>query len=111
MATRQHLEAVAAVEAWCKANKIKLICKPRHVFARTYVIGQAAPQCLVVAQCWADKEPGPAAMDKLFGRRQNCLSTVHVFDKSLQAGDWCITAYVSTTGSGQPIAIPIPEPK
>ena len=111
MATKQYLEAVKAVESWCAKNKIKLISKPRHVFPRSYVIGHAAVQCLVVAECWADKEPGPATVDKLFGRRQNALNLVHVFDKSLQAGDWCITAYVSTIGSGQPVAIPIPEPK
>jgi hypothetical protein len=109
MATKQYLEAVRAVEAWCEKNKIKLISKPRHVFARAYVVGQAAPQCLVVAQCWADKERYPKVMDSLFGRRQNGLNNVHLFDKSLQAGDWCITAYISTSGCGQPVAIPIPE--
>lgn len=106
MATKQYLEAVKAVEAWCKKHKIKLISKPRHVHPRAYVVGHAASACLIISKCWTESEPHLQAWDKRYP-----LGIVNQFDNSLKPGDWCITAYISTAGSGQPVAIPIPEQK
>ena len=104
MTTKQQREASIAVQEWCKKQKIQLNSKLRHIHPRSYVVGHAASACLIVARCWADSEPHTKAWNK-----QYPLQIVHKFDKSLKAGDWCITAYVSTTGSGEPIAIPIKE--
>jgi hypothetical protein len=106
MATKQYLEAVKAVEAWCKKRKINLIRKPRHVHPRAHVVGHTAPGCLIISKCWVDSEPHTQEWDKKYP----CAS-VNLFDDSLKAGDWCITAYISTFSYGQTVAIPIPERK
>ena len=102
--TKQQREAVAAVKAWCKKNKLKLLSPPRHVHPRAYVVGHAAPMCLIVAECWADSESQLRQWN-----RKHPLRTVNEFDSSLKAGDWCITAYITTAGHSQPIAIPLKE--
>ncbi len=104
MTTKLHKETVAAIEKWCAKKKWKLISKPRHVHPRSYVVGYAASKCLIVARCWADSEPQTMEWNK-----QHPLEIVHEFDETLKAGDWCATAYVSTTGFGQPVAIHIPS--
>ena len=106
MATKQQRDACAAVQAWCAKKKIKLVGKPRHVHARSYVIGHAAPLCLVVSQCWTESEPHLQDFD-----RKHPLNIVHKFDDSLRPGDWCITAYISTSSACEDIAIPIPVHK
>jgi hypothetical protein len=102
MTTKLQREASAAVEAWCKFNKIKLIRKPSHVHPRSYVVGLAAPACMIVAECWADSEP----QMKDFNRKHP-LRTVHRFERSLKPGDWCITAYVCTDNWQECVAIKI----
>jgi hypothetical protein len=107
MTTKLHKEAVAAVEAWCKKKKWKLVSKPRHVHPQAYVVGYASIKCLIVSKCWADSEPQTREWNKKYP-----LDVIHEFDESLRPGDWCIVAYVSTWGAGQSIAIPIPtKPK
>ena len=103
MSTKLHKDAVAAVEAWCKKKKWKLISKPRHVHPQAYVVGYAASKCLIVSKCWADSEPQMKERDKKYP-----LEIVHEFDDSLRPGDWCIVAYVSTVSFGQPVAIHLP---
>jgi hypothetical protein len=105
MTTKLQREAVAAVKAWCKKNR-EGVCAVRRVFPRSYVVGHAAPLCLIVAECWADSDP-----QVLEFNRKHPLATIYAFDPSLKAGDWCITAYISTPGMGERIAIRIPEPK
>ncbi len=102
MTTKLQRESSAAVQAWCKFNKIKLIRKPSHVHPRSYVVGLAAPACLVVAECWADSE----AQLKDFNR-QYPLRTIYRFSQSLKPGDWCITAYVCTEHWQECVAIKI----
>ena len=104
MTTKLNKEAVVALEAWCKAQKMKLIGKPRHVHPRCYVVGYAAPACLIVARNWTDAEPHQKEWEK-----QYPLHIVRKFDTSLKAGDWCIVGYVSTFGIGEPVAIQIPK--
>ena len=104
MSTKLEKESVLAIQDWCKKQKMKLISKPRHVHPRAYVVGHAASSCLIVARCWAYSEPQKKEWDKKYP-----LQVVRKFDDSLKAGDWCITAYVSTTGSGEPVAISIKE--
>jgi len=96
-------KARAAVTAWCAKKKIALRSPPRHVHPACYVVGLAAPGCLVVAAPWMDSEPQCVDFD-----RQSPLKTIHLFDASLKAGDWCITAYVQTMGTGEPCAVKIP---
>lgn len=79
MTTKLRREASAAVVAWCKKNEIKLTKKPRHVHPRSYVVGHAAPRCLIVAWCWADSEKHLQDFD-----RANPLGTVHTFDEKLR---------------------------
>jgi hypothetical protein len=102
MTTKLEKESALAIQDWCKKQKIELVTKPRHVHPRSYVVGLAAPLCLIVARCWTDSEQQTQKWNKDYP-----LQIIHNFDKSLKAGDWCITAYVSTTTSGEPIAIPI----
>lgn len=106
MTTKLHKETVQAVILWCKKNKITLSEKPRHVHPRAYVLGYAAPSCLIVASCWADSEPQTREFDKKYP-----LTTVRTFDPSLKAGDWCITAYVTTVGRSEHVAIQLKEIK
>ena len=104
MTTKLEKQSVLAVQEWCKKEKIKLISKPRHIHPRTYVVGYAASSCLIVARCWADSESQTKEWDKKYP-----LDVIRKFDHSLKAGDWCITAYVSTVGYGETIAIPLKE--
>jgi len=104
MTTKLEKESALAVQHWCKKQKIKLTSKPRHIHPRTYVVGYAASSCLVVARCWADSEPQTKEWNKKYP-----LDIIRKFDHSLKAGDWCITAYVSTVGCGESIAIPLKE--
>lgn len=105
MTTKLHQQATAALLAWCRAKKIKPIGKPRHVYPRAYVVGHAAPLCLIVAVPWPDAEPQLCDIKKA-----NPLTTIHEFDKSLKAGDWCSVGYIVTAGWAQPVAIPAAAP-
>jgi len=102
MTTKLEKESVLAVQEWCKKQKMKLTSKPRHIHPRSYVVGYAASSCLIVARCWADSEPQTKVWNKKYP-----LEIIRNFDHSLKAGDWCITAYVSTFHCGESIAIPI----
>lgn len=106
MTTKQHREAAAAIQAWIKKQKdLVLEGKLRHVHPRAYVIGHAAPGCLIVTRCWADSEPHQRDWD-----RQYPLQSIHMFDRSLKAGDWCMTAYgCFKHRGGWPVAVPIPQ--
>lgn len=105
MTTKRHKEAIAEIQSWCKKNKLELKGKPRHVHPRAYVVGYASAGCLIVSRCWTDSEPHLRQHDK-----QYPLSIINTFDNSLEAGDWCITAYGSFEGrGGWPVAIPIPK--
>jgi hypothetical protein len=106
MTTKLEKESLLAVQDWCKKQKMNLVTKPRHLHPRSYVIGFAAPLCLIVARCWADSEQQTQKWNNDYP-----LQIIHNFDDSLKAGDWCITAYVSTATSGEPIAIPIKRQK
>ncbi len=102
MATKLNERAANAIKKWCQAKKLKLIRPPNHIHPRAYVIGKAAPGCLVVAAPWVDSEPQCQEFDKA-----NPLTTIHRFDASLKAGDWCTTAYVCHGGTQETIAIPV----
>jgi hypothetical protein len=79
-------------------EKITLI---RHVHPRCYVVARPADGCLVVAYPSADLEPHLRDIARTSGVSQ----TVHIFDKDLQVGDWCSTAYVVHADCGQPVAV------
>lgn len=102
--TALHRLSSAAVVAWCRRQGMKLLCAPRHVHPRTYIIGSVAPGCIIVAAPWFDSEPHLRDWD-----RDSPLATVRKFDASLKAGDWCITAYVCRSGSQEHVAVPIPR--
>ena len=98
--TKQEFEARQLIGNWLAKNKVKLISKLRHVHPRCYVIGYAAPMCLIVAKSWKDSEPQCAEFDK-----ENPIETLHTFDKTLKAGDWCAVAYYCTTGKQEHVAV------
>jgi hypothetical protein len=104
MTTKLQADSIKAVESWCKQQGLELEKKPRHVHPRAYVVGYAAQCCLVVSTCWAESEPQVREKDRKYP-----LTLVRTFDHSLKAGDWCITAYVSYPGVGEPVAVPLPE--
>lgn len=93
--------ATTAIREWCAKNG-KPAESIKHVHPRAYVVGHAAPLCLIVAAPWADSEPQCQAFDKA-----NPMATVHRFDKSLKAGMWCTTGYVIGGGIQEPVAIPV----
>lgn len=95
-------KTVRAIRKWCRGRKLKLTGAPRHIQPRAYVIGYAAPSCLIVAIPWVDSEPQCRAFDK-----NNPLKTVRTFDDTLKPGDWCSTAYVCYRGIGETVAIPV----
>lgn len=90
-----------AITAWCHKNGITPTRSPRHIQARGYVLGYAAPAALVVAVPWVEADLHMREWSKANG-----LITVHRFDKTLKPGDWCTAAYVISTGSGGNVAIP-----
>jgi hypothetical protein len=101
--TKLQRECANAVTAWCEGQgrNWRLTSRPRHVHPRAYVVGYAAPLAIVVAQPWMDSEPQVRDYT-----RRNPLTIVRNFDRSLKAGDWCITAYVCRDGSQETVAIP-----
>ncbi len=99
MASNLKKAAAAAVRAWCKKNG-EPADSVRHVYPRAYVIGRAAPLCLVVTRPWQDAEPQCQAFEKL-----NPLAVLHSFDPGLDAGMWCATAYVVRAGCGENVAV------
>ena len=92
------------IKEWLKKNVDNYgeIKNFSHWQFRSYVIGYAAPACLIVAGCWVDAEPQI---------RKDCkkypMNTIHLFDNSLKAGDWCFTCYISSESIGQEIALPL----
>lgn len=102
--TKQQREAWGAVARWLAARGVEFK-SISHIHPRAYVIGRTAPRCLVVARCWADSEPLCRDMT-----RENPLMSTNEFDDSLNAGDWCITAYVVEAGGCQrDYAVPLEE--
>ena len=75
----------------------------RHVFPRAYVIARPAPKCLVVARPWMDSEAQVKDWNQLHG-----CDVLHDFDWTLQAGDWCATAYAYTSTGGWTVAVKWP---
>lgn len=99
MASNLKKAATAAVANWCKKAK-KPAITIRHVHPRAYVIGRAAPRCLVVAVPWQDSEPQLRDFD-----RAHPLQVIHTFDDALDAGQWCATAYVVRDGIQETVAV------
>ena len=102
--TDEHRKAkvARAVKTWFKRqNRDPITGELRHIQPLCYVVGLAAPQCLVVAEPWPDSELHMQSDTKKYP-----LRNVRLFDPSLKAGDWCSTAHVSTAVSGETVAIP-----
>ncbi len=96
-------QLILAVKAWCEANKLTGVSSVRHVHPRACVIGYAAPMCLVVSVPWVDSEPQCQEFDKA-----HPLKVINRFDPSLNAGDWCVAAYIVRDCGSEFIAIPVP---
>ncbi len=99
MTSKLKKAAADAVRAWCEKNggPVKSV---HHIHPRCYVVGRAAPLCLIVAKPWQDSE----AQCKDFDRR-NPLDTLRTFDDALDAGMWCATAYVVREGCQETVAV------
>ncbi len=102
MSMTRKQQAAAAIVKWCRTNGLKPIGPPRHVHPVAYVIGRAAPGCMVVAIPFTDSEPQCAEFN-----RNNPLQIVRLFASSLRAGDWCSIAYVHREGWSDNVAIPV----
>lgn len=102
MASEPMKLAKARFLKWARKNIKSPIRKLSHISPTCYVIGFAAPGCLIIARPWMDAEPQVRDFQK-----SNPLDIVRNFDRSLKPGDWCIAAYVSTDGCGESYAIPV----
>jgi hypothetical protein len=91
--------ATRTIRAWVKAHNTPRFTL-RHVFPLAYVIGYAAPRCLVVAVPWFDSEPQCADFD-----RAHPLKTLRRFEDTLRPGDWCHVAYVAVKSGGESVAV------
>jgi len=100
MDKKLNKKTAKAIKEWCCAKKLKLVSEPCHIHPRAYVIGYAAPHCLVVTAPWADSEPQCREFNKA-----NTLTIVHTFDDMLKPGDWCATAYVCYDNVQETVAI------
>lgn len=100
MASKLKLAAATAVREWCSKNGTPASLV-RHVHPRAYVVGKAAPRCLIVSRPWQDSEPHLQDFD-----RKHPLDVLHTFDASLDAGMWCATAYVVRGGVQETVAVP-----
>lgn len=99
MASNLKKAAAAAVRAWCKTNS-EPAKEGRHVSPRSYVVGRAAPLCLVVTRPWQDAEPQCQEFDK-----RHPLAVLHTFDPALDTGMWCALAYVVRDGGSETVAV------
>ena len=96
-------EAKKLIREWVEKNvDDRKIRSFRHWQPRSYVIGYAAPSCLITTKCWMDSEPQNKEFDK-----KNSLNTIRLFDDSLKAGDWCFTCYIVYGGTQEEIALPL----
>lgn len=98
------LEARRAIREWFEKHERKTVISVRHVHPRAYVVARVAAKCLIVSKPWVDAEPQVAEHEMAFP-----TDTVHVFDETLDQGDWCMTGYVASAGCGQPVAVPFPK--
>ena len=96
-------EAKNEIRRWYAKTVGKPIINISHLSRQGYVVGHAASGCLIVARCWTESEPQMKEWTRKYP-----LDIIRLFDESLKAGDWCITAYVRREGCGELIAIPIP---
>ena len=100
MEKKLNEKVAKAVTKWIRSQKRKVVGAPRHIHPRAYVVGYAAPLCLIVAEPWVDSEPQCRAFKKA-----NPFVMLHTFDRTLKAGDWCSTAYVCHGGIQETVAI------
>ena len=99
MASKLKKAAADAVRAWCKKNG-GAATVVRHIHPRAFVIGKAAPRCLIVSRPWQDSEKNLQEFD-----RAHPLVVLHTFDASLDAGLWCATDYVVRGGVQETVAV------
>lgn len=89
------------IKVWCDKCGIK-VTRIRHIHPICYVVGLAAPQCLIVAYPWIHAEKHMREWEK-----ENPLNIINIFDKELKAGDWCSIGYIVTNSYSQLVAIPL----
>ena len=112
--TTAKREAIAAVQAWCHARGIKLLCRPNHVYPRAYVVekgywencGTRKVPLLRIATPFQDAEPH---MQKLGVHQPFVRVDGRDVDASLNEGDWCISAYICEEGNQRNVAVPFPK--
>lgn len=101
--TKLEKATVKAIRDWCIANNDKPISRLRHVYPRCYVLGRAAESCLIVACPPIDAEPQIKKARKVL--TEDGSTSIHLFDKTLKAGDWCSVAYVCFSPRQERVAI------
>jgi hypothetical protein len=100
MTSKLKKAAADAVREWCQQQGAPVVGAVRHIHPRAFVLGKAAPRCLIVSRPWQDSEPQRAEFDKA-----HPLNVLHTFDASLTAGMWCATAYVLRDGVQETVAV------
>lgn len=105
--TKAQREARDAVRKWwTKHRKSYPVQDIRHVHAHAYVVGYAAPGCLVVACDGMESEPHMREWTA-----KSPLSTVHQFEDGIKPGEWVYFAYVATQSSSEHCAVRRPDMK
>lgn len=102
---KEHRRAKKAIFDWHERHHRRgAACRVTNVHPRAYVIGYAAPGCIIVAIPWMDS----SRLLREF-TRDNPLKQVHLFDDRIEAGDWVYYGYVRTDQYGQLCAVKITE--
>ena len=93
-------EAKELIKSWCKVQGMECL-GIRHIDRQAYVIGKAAASCLIV-----QRSPLEAEKHLLLDTFLYPFDIIRTFDRSLKAGDFCITGYIRSKHCGDTIAIP-----
>lgn len=92
-----------AIIAFMEKETSRVVTGVRHIYPRAYVLSRCAPSCLLIACPPQDAEP---QIKRLHDKRNFDGGEIcRLFDESLQAGDWCSVAYVSSSGIGETVAV------
>ncbi len=86
-----------------RAMKIKGATSVNHIYPRAYCVAKPAPMCAVFVTPWFDSE------SQIRQAKYSSSNTVHNNVESVQVGDWCALAYVTTPGMGTTYVIDLPK--
>ena len=97
---------IKSILTWCKGEGIKVTSRPHHLHPRAYILARPASACLWVVTPPMDAEYQVQNLNRKLSAHIDGAMTVHLFDGSLRAGQWCSVAYVCMGGRQEHVAIP-----